>query len=52
VIDAVEAAGVDPADAAPDLWRHVHNRLTAGEPFHPYTLARHKVWLMRQSVAQ
>ena len=26
-IDAVEAIGVDPADAAPDHWRHVHNRL-------------------------
>lgn len=24
VIDAVEATGIDPADAAPDHWRHVH----------------------------
>ena len=36
-IDAVEAAGIDPADAAPDHWRHVHNRLTAGEEPRPYT---------------
>lgn len=25
-IDATEAAGVDPCDAAPDHWRHVHSR--------------------------
>ena len=25
-IETVEASGVDPADAAPDHWRHVHNR--------------------------
>src|SRR6266581_7456537 len=24
-IDAVEALGIDPADAAPDHWHHVHN---------------------------
>ncbi len=50
-IDAVEACGLDPADAAPDHWRRVHNRLTAGEPPRPYTLARHNAWLMRRSVA-
>jgi len=50
-IDAVEASGVDPADAAPDHWRHVHNRLTAGEQPRPYTLARHKAWLLRRSAA-
>ena len=27
-IEEVEAIGVDPTDAAPDHWRHVHNRLT------------------------
>jgi hypothetical protein len=50
-IDAVEASDVDPADAALDHWRHVHNRLTAGEHPRPYTLARHKAWLMRRNVA-
>ena len=29
--------GVDPADAAPDHWRHVHNRLAAGDEPRPYT---------------
>ena len=48
-IDQVEAIGVDPADAAPDHWQHVHNRLSAGEQPRPYTLARHKAWLLRRS---
>jgi hypothetical protein len=29
-IEVVEALGIDPAAAAPDYWRHVHNRLSAG----------------------
>ena len=49
-IDAVESGGVDPADVAPDHWRHVHNRLTAGEAPRGYTLARHKAWLLRRGV--
>lgn len=47
-IDQVETAGVDPADAAPDHWRHVHNRLTAGEETRTYTSARHRAWLLRR----
>jgi len=47
-IDAMESAGIDPIDAAPDHWRHVHNRLTAGEEPRPYTPARHNAWLLRQ----
>ncbi len=47
-IDQVESAGVDPADAAPDHWRHVHNRLTAGEEPRAYTSARHNAWLLRR----
>jgi hypothetical protein len=30
-IDAVEALGIDPADAAPEHWRHVHNRLSVSD---------------------
>ena len=48
MIDIVEALGVDPSDAAPDYWRHVHSRLAAGEALRPYTMARHKAWLLRQ----
>ena len=29
-IDAAEQIGIDAADACPDHWRHVHNRLAAG----------------------
>jgi hypothetical protein len=50
-IDAVEALGVDPADAAPDHWRHIHNRLTAGAVPHAYTRERHAAWLKRQRIA-
>jgi Protein of unknown function (DUF2840) len=50
-IDAIEALGVDPADAAPDHWRHIHNRLTAGAAPHAYTRERHAAWLKRQGIA-
>jgi Protein of unknown function (DUF2840) len=46
-IDAVEALGIGPADAAPDHWRHVHNRLIASERPRPYTFSRHRAWLKR-----
>lgn len=49
-IDAVEAAGVDPCDAAPDHWRHVHNRLSAGERPRLYTAERHAAWLRRKAI--
>ncbi|WP_158915875.1 DUF2840 domain-containing protein [Caulobacter sp. S45] len=49
-IDAVEAVGLNAADAAPDHWRHVHNRLTAGEPARPYTFAAHRAWLLRRRI--
>ncbi|WP_199554071.1 DUF2840 domain-containing protein [Sandaracinobacteroides hominis] len=50
-IDAVEALGLDPADAAPDHWRHVHNRLTAGLEPHAYTPERHAAWIERRRIA-
>lgn len=49
-IDAVDAAGVDPCDTAPDHWRHVHNRLSAGEPPRLYTAERHAAWLKRKAI--
>ena len=49
-IDATEAAGVDPCDAAPDHWRHVHNRIAAGQAPRPYTLERHRAWLKRREI--
>lgn len=49
-IDAIEALGIDPADVAPDHWRHIHNRISVNEPFRAYTLAQHRAWLRRREV--
>jgi hypothetical protein len=50
LIDAVEALDIDPADAAPDYWHHVHNRLSVNETPRPYTRSRHHAWLHRRRV--
>jgi hypothetical protein len=50
LIDAVEALGIDSADAAPNYWHHVHNRLSVNENPRPYTKSRHQAWLHRQRV--
>jgi hypothetical protein len=49
-IDAVEAIGVDPCDAAPDHWCHVHNRLSAGMEPRPYAIERHRAWIRRRNL--
>ena len=51
LIDAVEALDIDPADAAPDYWHHVHNRLSVNETPRPYTRSRHQAWLHRRRVS-
>lgn len=51
VIDAIERLGIDPADVAPDHWRHIHNRLTVNEPFGTYTRQQHRAWLMRREIS-
>ena len=50
-IDAVEALKIDPTDAAPEHWRHIHNRLLVGEQPRPYTRNRHQAWLHRRKVS-
>jgi hypothetical protein len=50
-VDAVEALGIDPADAAPDYWHHVHNRLSVNEVPRSYTRSRHQAWLHRRRIA-
>ena len=50
LIDAVEALGIDPSDAAPDYWHHVHNRLSVNEAPRPYTRSRHQAWLHRRRI--
>lgn len=51
-IDAIETLGIDPVEVDPAHWRHVHNRLRAGETPSSYTLARHEAWLMRRRTKQ
>ncbi|MCA1537733.1 DUF2840 domain-containing protein [Bradyrhizobium sp. NBAIM03] len=49
-IDAIEALSIDPADAAPEYWRHLHNRLAADQVPRAYTREQHVAWLKRRSV--
>lgn len=49
-IDVVEALNIDPADAAPDHWRHVHNRVSAGHLPRIYSVERHEAWLKRRDI--
>lgn len=51
LIDAIEALGFDSADAAPDYWRHAHNRLIAGEEPRAYSRTQHRAWLLRRRAA-
>ncbi len=48
MIDAIEAIGIDPGDVSPDHWRHVHNRMSAGEQPRSYTTQHHKAFLLRR----
>jgi hypothetical protein len=52
LIDAVETLEIDAADAAPDYWHHVHNRLSVGEAPRAYTPSRHQAWLHRRRIGQ
>jgi hypothetical protein len=49
-ITAIEQTGFDPAAICSDHWRHVHNRLMAGEQPRRYTEERHAVWLKRRDL--
>ena len=51
IVDAIELLGIDPADAAPDYWQHVHNRLSVSETPRAYTRSRHQAWLHRRRIA-
>src|SRR4029077_2587895 len=50
-IDGIEALGIDPADVAPDHWRHIHTRLSASAVPHAYTRERYAGWLKWQRIA-
>ena len=49
-IDSAEDAGVDASDVSPDHWRHVANRLSAGQEPRAYTMERHQAWLKRREI--
>lgn len=49
-IDGVEALGIDPADASPEHWRHVHSCLASGLTSRPYAAPRHRAWLLRRRI--
>jgi len=51
LVDAIEAAGIDAAEVSPDHWRHVHNRITAGEAPRAYTLQHHRAFLLRREIS-
>src|SRR5271156_6303916 len=44
-IDAIEQLGVDPADACPDHWQQLHNRLGSGAPPRASPAGRHPAWV-------
>jgi len=50
LIDAIETAGIDPCDVAPDHWRHVHNRMAGRQAPRDYSPARHRAWLQRKAL--
>ena len=50
-IDQVDALEIAAEDACPDHWRHVANRITAGDSPRAYTRERHAAWLLRRRIA-
>jgi hypothetical protein len=50
-IDAVEALSINPADAGPDHWSNLHNRLLAGEISRRYSREQYRGWLLRRTHA-
>lgn len=50
LIDAIEAAGIDPCEVAPEHWQHIHNRLAARELPRGYSAERHRAWLARRAL--
>lgn len=50
LIETIEGLQIDPVEAAPDYWHHVHNRLSVNETPKVYTRARHQAWLHRREV--
>jgi hypothetical protein len=50
-IAAIEELGINPAEVAPDWWRHLHNRIVCNISHRAYSLGQHAAWLRRREVA-
>ncbi|TPM30046.1 DUF2840 domain-containing protein [Mesorhizobium sp. B2-3-4] len=46
-IDAIQGLDIEPELVSPDHWRHIHNRITAGQGPRAYTLDQHRAFLLR-----
>lgn len=51
-IDALEAAGFDPADVSPAYYRHIHNRIAARQSIRGYSKAQHTAYLAANRVTK
>lgn len=49
-IDAIEALGIDPTQAAPSYWRTLGNRIAARQPLPAYGAERHAAWLRGEAL--
>lgn len=49
-IDAIQRLGIEPEAVSPDHWRHIHNRITAGQAPRAYTLDQHRAALLRRRI--
>jgi len=49
-IDMLETEGFEPSDVSPSYYRHVHNRITAGQPVRAYSMAQHEAHLAGRRV--
>jgi hypothetical protein len=47
LITAIEQTEIDPADVAPEYWRHAHNRIAGGQQPRRYQADQHDAWLRR-----
>jgi len=50
-IDDIQRLDIDPESVSPDHWRHMHNRITAGQEPRSYTLDQHRAFLLRKRTA-
>lgn len=49
-IDALEAAGFEPAEVSPAYYRHIHNRIVLRQPIRAYSRAQHEAYLAASQV--